>query len=181
MPSILSHPAVPLAIGIGLGPDTISKRLLWAGVFVSILPDLDVLAFRFGIAYSSHIGHRGFSHSILCAFLIGLMGAFAAPWFKARFRTVFLYIFESMASHGILDSFTNGGLGIAFLWPWKDERYFAPFRVIEVAPIGLSRFLSPRGLAVLYSEFLWVWLPCLGVGAILFMIRKKCSCITKRV
>jgi hypothetical protein len=25
--------------------------------------------------------------------------------------------------------FTNGGLGIAFFWPWSDERYFRPVSV----------------------------------------------------
>ncbi len=38
----------------------ISPRLLIAGMVASIAPDLDVAAFRFGIAYSHEFGHRGF-------------------------------------------------------------------------------------------------------------------------
>ena len=62
MPTVLTHPAVPLAIGLGLGKDVTSTPLLIAGVAVSMMPDLDVLAFRYGISYASVFGHRGFSH-----------------------------------------------------------------------------------------------------------------------
>jgi inner membrane protein len=64
----------------------------------------------------------------------------------------------------VLDAMTDGGLGVAWFWPWSDQRYFLPLHPIEVSPIGLSRFLSPRGLEVLISEARWVWLPCLGVA-----------------
>jgi hypothetical protein len=41
MPTIFSHPAVPLALGFGLGKEIVSGRLVVAGVAASILPDLD--------------------------------------------------------------------------------------------------------------------------------------------
>jgi membrane-bound metal-dependent hydrolase YbcI (DUF457 family) len=43
MPTIISHTAIPLAIGLGLGRKAISSRLLLAGMAASILPDLDML------------------------------------------------------------------------------------------------------------------------------------------
>ena len=42
---------VPLALGFGLGKSLVPGRLLLAGVAVSTLPDLDVIAFSFGIPY----------------------------------------------------------------------------------------------------------------------------------
>jgi len=60
-------------------------------------------------------------------------------------------IFFCVASHGLLDALTNGGRGIALLWPFTNARYFAPWRPIPVAPIGL-RFLSSRGLHVALVE-----------------------------
>src|SRR5215468_1372822 len=72
MPTIFSHPAVPLALGLGLGKKFIPTRLLLAGVVGSILPDFDVIAFRFGIPYEDQFGHRGFSHSFF--FAIGNQG-----------------------------------------------------------------------------------------------------------
>src|SRR5262249_47834753 len=144
VPTVFSHPAVPLALGGGLGRDLVPRRLLLAGVVASALPDLDVLTFRLGVPYSAHLGHRRFSHSLFVAALVAVAGALAHRALEASFGRAFVFLFVATASHGALDAFTNGGLGIAFLWPWSGARYFAPaaLRVIEVSPIGLSRFLS---------------------------------------
>ena len=172
MPTILTHMAVPLAIGLGLGDRAIPRRLLIAGICGSMLPDLDVLGFRFGIAYGSEFGHRGFSHSLLFALAVALTGSVFYRFFHSSAMRVLSFLFVATASHGILDAFTNGGHGIEFLWPFSSERFFAPFQVIQVSPIGLSRFLSERGLAVLRSEAIWVWLPCLALGAMLWGARR---------
>lgn len=175
MPTILTHPAVPLAIGLGLGRGFISPRLLVSGVIVSILPDLDVIAFRFGIPYADDFGHRGFSHSFVFSFGIALTGALFSRYFRTRFETAFLYLFTAAASHGILDAFTNGGLGIALFWPFSSQRFFAPLQMIEVSPLSPSHFMSRRGLEVLESELLWVWLPCLFLALLLKVVRTTWS------
>ena len=166
MPTIFSHPAVPLALGFALGREVVSRRLLIAGVAASILPDLDVVAFSFGIPYEHEFGHRGFSHSFFFAATVALLGACAHRLLDSSLGIAFGFLFLATASHGVLDAFTNGGLGIAFFWPWSDERYFARFQWIEVAPISVSHFLSSWGARVLLSELRWVWLPCalLGLG-----------------
>ena len=167
MPTILTHPAVPLAIGLGLGSKIIPKRLLVAGVVASILPDLDVLAYQFGIPYTSVYSHRGFTHSIEVALSIAILAAFAARHLKATATSAFLFIFAAVLSHGVLDSFTNGGSAIAFLWPFSNERFFAPYQVIEVSPIGIAPLFSARGVRVLASELLWVWMPAVIIGFLL--------------
>lgn len=48
MPTIITHAAIPLAIGLGQGSGIIGRRLLLAGVAASILPDMDVLACHIG-------------------------------------------------------------------------------------------------------------------------------------
>jgi len=170
MPTVFTHPALPLAIGLGLGKDVIPTPLLITGVVASALPDLDVLAFRCGIPYASNFGHRGFSHSLLFAVVLALSGACAFRYFQTSFGRAFLFLSVATVSHGILDAFTNGGLGIAFLWPFSSQRFFAPVQVIQVSPIGISRFLSPRGLSVLISEMFWTWIPCaiIGIGLYAF-------------
>ena len=45
------------------------------------------------------------------------------------------------------------------LWPFSEERLFAPWRPLPVAPIG-SRFWSERGLRVAATELAW-FLPLL--------------------
>jgi inner membrane protein len=172
LPTILTHPAVPLAAAIALGRSTISKRLLIAGVVASVIPDLDVVAFRFGIPYGSEFGHRGFSHSLMFALVIAAVGAAFARALHSSRRRAFCFVFAAAASHGILDAFTNGGLGIAFLWPFSDQRFFAPVRPIEVAPLGIAPLLTSRGLTVLGSEIVWVWFPLLAAAGAIFAIRR---------
>lgn len=173
MPTVISHALVPIALGVGLGRGVVPLRLVAAGALAAMLPDADVVAFRLGIPYTDAFGHRGASHALLTATLAGLVGAFAARWFGTRPSVVFLFLLAAMASHGLLDTLTDGGLGVALFWPWSDARIFAPFRPIEVSPIGLSRFLSLRGLTVIGSEMLWVWIPCLL--AALGLRRLRCS------
>jgi inner membrane protein len=163
MPTILTHAVVPLAVGLGLGAGVISRRLLVAGMVAAILPDCDVVAFKLGIAYGNDFGHRGASHSLAFALILGVLALAMSTRLRSTRPVAFLFVALAALSHGLLDMFTNGGLGVALWWPLSDERLFAPWRVIEVSPIGVTRFLTERGLAVLQSELLWVWLPALLV------------------
>lgn len=171
MPTVFTHPVVPLAIGAGLGKKIISYPLLMAGVFASILPDLDVVAFKMGIPYAAAFGHRGFSHSLMLAFLFALVFSAGFRYFKIPLITGIVFLFVSGASHGLLDTLTNGGLGIALLWPFSDERYFAPVQVIQVSPINPARFFSKRAVNVLLSEGRWVWFPCVILCLSLVLLR----------
>lgn len=172
MPTLISHPATPLAIAVALGNRLVTGRLLFAGIFVAILPDLDVITFRFGIPYSAAFGHRGFSHSLLFALLTSIFVALFYRLFKTTFLKAFFFLFAAIASHGILDTFTNGGLGVALFWPWSIKRFFAQVRVIEVAPFALSRYFTERGFTVLKSEFLWVWAPLFCLALTVALLRK---------
>lgn len=172
MPSILSHPAVPLALGLALGPQVIPRRLLLAGVVAAILPDLDVLAFRLGLPYAHDLGHRGASHSLAVAALLGLVALALAPLLHASRRAAGLFVAAAAASHGLLDMLTNGGMGVAWAWPFSNERDFFPLQVIEASPLSLRRFFSPAGAAVLGSELLWVWLPSACLGLIVLLGRR---------
>ena len=78
-----------------------------------------------------------------------------------------IYLFLATASHGLLDCLTNGGLGVALFSPFDARRYFFAFRPIEVSPLGVREFISERGVAVLQSELVWVWLPCAIMAALL--------------
>jgi inner membrane protein len=145
-------------------------RLTFALAVLSAFPDLDVIAFHFDIPYSHWLGHRGFSHSLLFAVLVAAVVA------RFEFRQVPLYSRDwwylfglctvAMASHGVLDAFTDGGLGIAFFLPLSSHRYFFPFQPLVVSPIGLQNFLRGPALAVLASEVIYVWVPVVTVLAL---------------
>lgn len=173
MPTILSHPAVPLALGLALGGKVVSRRLLLAGVVASVVPDLDVIAFRVGISYAHELGHRGISHSILFAVGLAVVAALSSRWLGTSRRLAFAFVLVSGASHGLLDMLTNGGLGVAYFWPFSNERLFFPVQVIEVSPLSLRRFFGPAGAVVLQSEALWIWAPCLFSGLLLRAVRNS--------
>jgi len=159
MPTMFTHPAVPLALFAGLGKQKITVRLVLLGALFSILPDFDVIAFALGIPYSSQWGHRGFTHSLFFAFMFSVFFAVVlANWMKTSRRLAFAFLFVAMGSHGVLDMLTDGGLGIAVLWPFDHTRYFFPDQVLKVSPIGMS-FFSEWGLRTVLSELKWIWLP----------------------
>ena len=166
MPTFLSHPAVPLALGAGLGERVVSRRLLAAGVAASVIPDLDVVGLRLGIPYEAALGHRGATHSLVFAAAVAVVGAALHRALDSRARTAFAFLFVAGASHAVLDALTSGGLGVALLWPFSDARYFAPVRPIPVAPLGVHGVLA-RGPAVLSSEILRVWVPSAVLGVLL--------------
>ncbi|HKV62349.1 MAG TPA: metal-dependent hydrolase [Candidatus Acidoferrum sp.] len=86
---------------------------------------------------------------------------------------LWIYLFLATASHGFLDAMTNGGLGAAFFSPFDNHRYFLPWTPIRVSPIGLGRFFTQRGLEVLQSELLWIWLPAAVLAVVARVVRRS--------
>lgn len=161
MPTLFTHAVVPLAVAVAAGRSTVSPKLAVAGAVFAILPDADVIGFRFGIEYAHEWGHRGASHSLVFAALCA--GALALFWREARTVTGFAFLTFAMASHGLLDTLTNGGLGAALWWPFENARIFAPYTPVRVSPIGIG-FFSMRGVETLLSELRWIWAPSIFVA-----------------
>jgi len=176
MASAFSHAVAALSIGTRFYRPEIPKRIWLAGVVCSVIPDLDVIGFRFGIRYGDFWGHRGFTHSLVFAALLAAM--VTVVMFRRGVSGIgrlglLAYLFLATASHGLLDAMTNGGLGVAFFSPFDSTRYFLPWRPILVSPIAITRFFSPRGYAILRSELLWIWLPAILFGSTVLMLRRK--------
>lgn len=174
MASVISHAVAAVAIGSVAGPPHAPARLRAAAIACAVIPDLDAIGFRLGVPYGSVFGHRGFTHSILFA----LLTAAAAMAVTARGvepdpeNRVLLTLGLAALSHGLLDAATNGGLGVAFFSPFSNHRYFFPMRPIEVSPIGIRPFFSGRGIEVLRSEALWIWLPSATLAALAAVVRR---------
>lgn len=118
---------------------------------LALLPDIDVVGFLRGVPYGAEWGHRGATHSLTLAVAGGVVVGLAARWFKRPVAKTMAFAVVVLASHGLLDTMTDGGLGVALLWPFSLTRYFAPWRPIVVAPIGLDFFTS-YGATVAASE-----------------------------
>lgn len=172
MPSVFTHAFVAAAAGGVYARAPMPARFWLLAAACAVLPDADVLAFFFGVPYADPFGHRGFTHSLAFAALTGL--AAVALFFRGARDKASLAAFFALAaaSHPLLDALTNGGLGVALFWPFSDGRYFFPFRPVQVSPVGTA-FFGARGLAVLRSELLWVWLPCALIAAPVLIWRRR--------
>ena len=149
-----------------------ARTLLPLAAFCAILPDADVLGIP-GVELGFGLSHRGVTHSVAFAFALGAVAAYGLKRSVSAGQALALMIllFVVTLSHGLLDAMTNGGPGVAFAAPFNAERYFLPWRPIEVSPIGVQ-FFSLRGLSAMVSEMLWVWLP-LGVVAASIVWRRR--------
>lgn len=174
MASAFSHAIVALAMGKAFQNKELRWRELLLGALCSALPDLDVIGLYFGIGYGDLWGHRGMTHSVVFAAL--LAGSLVMLWYRGKpagaMAGLFLYFFLCTASHGVLDAMTDGGLGVAFFSPFHTTRYFFPVRPVIVSPIGVSEFFSARGVRILASEALWIWLPS-GVAFLVFRAAQR--------
>ncbi len=144
------------------GPRSTRLRIVGAVFFaqLALIPDLDVIGFRFGVRYEDVLGHRGASHALLVGLVAGLLIAWPlARALRATYAATAAAAIAALCSHGLLDMLTDGGLGAAILWPISDARFFFPWQPLPVAPIGRA-FLSLRGAycvlveVVLLSPFL---------------------------
>ncbi|SFD11769.1 metal-dependent hydrolase [Algibacter pectinivorans] len=169
MASLFGHGIVGFTIAKVIDDKNL-KWLVLAAVCSAILPDFDVIAFKLGFAYEHPLGHRGFTHSILFAVLWALLLMLTIG--KKNKLIWFLVICLSMISHGVFDAMTSGGKGVGFFIPFNNKRFFFQFRDILVSPLGVENFISSRGVAVLFSEFKYIFLPCFLVLGIRFLVCK---------
>jgi inner membrane protein len=160
--SAITHAVFAVGLGSAFHARVRPAAFWLLGAACAALPDLDVIAFGLGIPYEAPLGHRGASHSLAFAALMAALGTAAFPraWRGSLSAPrLAAYLFLATASHGALDALTDGGLGVAFFWPFDTQRFFFPWRPLQVSPIGVGAFLGRRGLAILANEALWVWLP----------------------
>lgn len=176
MPSAISHAFSSLILGKALFPQKMPLSF-WGGIALGgILPDIDVLTFSWGYSYGHILGHRGFTHSLFFAFLLafivlGVLGK-ETPRFSKKWWRMYLFSSLIFSTHGLLDAMTNGGLGVAFFFPFDHGRHFLPWRPILVSPLGIDPFFSNWGIKVLLSEIMWVGMPSGFVLALMKMLRR---------
>jgi inner membrane protein len=175
VPTIISHTVVAVAAGKAFASKDVPSHFWMLSIICSCIPDADVIGLYLGVPYGHFFGHRGFFHSpffglLLSIFIVGVffgdVALFSKQWFF-----YFIFFFLLSASHGILDAFTNGGLGIALLSPFDNTRHFFPWTPIIVSPLGMRGLLSNWGLMVIKCELLWIWLPSILIVFLSTMVR----------
>jgi inner membrane protein len=167
MPTIFAHGAIGFTAARGFSTNPYNDRLIMASVILAALPDVDGLFISL-IPYRHLLGHRGLTHSLLFAAVAGTITALIFVhngWNDGHPRARFAAFFTLVtASHGFFDAMTNGGLGVAFLAPFDNTRFFFPFRPIPVSPMSVAGLLTKRGWHVIAVELGLFWTFALAAG-----------------
>lgn len=163
--------------GVMLGKTFFAEKQLrkfWIlSIACAILPDADALGHALGVPYQSIWGHRGFTHSIVFAALIGaLIPVLFFREYRDKRLNLSAYFFIVTLSHSLLDGLTKGGLGAGYFIPFDNDRYFLPWRPILVSPIGVTSFFNARGLRVIASEAMWIGIPFATMWLLSALVRK---------
>ncbi len=165
MPTVVSHAAIGAGCYLAAGFGRPGARAgACAAALLAVLPDVDSLFMRW-IPYGAPLGHRGLSHALAFALCLGIAAALllrrrAAP--PGGFAGLALALGAGALVHGALDALTDGGLGVAFLAPFSDARYFLPWQPIPVAPIGYH----PQVFGVLAAEAWMLWPAALALATL---------------
>ncbi|MEM9177965.1 MAG: metal-dependent hydrolase, partial [Myxococcota bacterium] len=167
MPSAFAHAAVGATLATVLPGPARPRHFVVLLAAAAAAPDLDVVFHQLGVAYDHPLGHRGFTHSVFFAVLLG--AASVPAWRRAGATRAGLaggLTTAAVLSHGLLDTFTDAGLGAGLFIPFDDGRYFAPFRPLMTSPLSIRAFFQGRGLAILANEATWIGPPTLLLAAI---------------
>jgi len=154
--------------GLGLARLYAAEPMPWAywglAVVLPIVPDIDVFS---SAAYGTWLGHRGFTHSLIFALLLGIAAAGVTfRYFRVNWWSLAALFFLMIASHGLLDALTRGGEGIPFFWPLGNR--YGNWGLMPMSDIALE-LPDPRYSRAIRGELLWLWLPTgllVGVGMV---------------
>lgn len=169
------------AVGEAVAGRKMGGKAALFGAIGGTIPDLDVFLRFFYDPLDAALVHRGFSHSLLFAFLAGSVLSFISNKLNKKnysHKTWFLLWFLSIVTHPILDIFTN--YGTQFFWPfdWRlsfnsvfviDPLYTLPFMFFLIGALFMKRESRRRRIwnwaGIIYSSFYLIW----GVGVKLFV------------
>lgn len=161
MPSPLGHALAGAAAGWAVaGPAAVRDahgrpRRLWitgaAFALLGMLPDLDLLT----------ASHRGASHSISAALLVGVAGALLTRRWRLGLAAA-----AAFGSHALLDwlgSDTSAPFGIMALWPFVREHYHSRIDLFDAISrrYWLPGFWEQNARAI--GRELLILLPPLGL------------------
>ncbi len=160
------HFAPAIALAVALGPSRVGWRLVLAGAACGVIPDLDFLSIKMGFdRYGGTYGHRGFTHSLSFAVLMGFVGVLwpGGDWRRRVGRGCFLAL--CAVSHPLMDGLLDVGICNAWLWPLDGARHCLDRRPIPMRGVplfGQERFLL---------ELLWIGMPLLLMANLGVLVR----------
>jgi inner membrane protein len=168
MATTYTHAAV---VGVGIAQLYTPRRLrglYWVlAALLAVFPDFDAFS---SAAYGALLGHRGITHTLVFSLWLALVAAsLSYRSLRGNWCALSGVFFLALASHGLLDALTRGGMPIPFFWPVTNQRYgnWGPIPVSDLS----FEIPDPRQSRALRSELLWVWLPTGGFISVVMLLR----------
>lgn len=171
MPLPVTHALVPFAAALVRRNRPVPWRLVIAAAVASALPDVDAFSRRIWGTPDPSLPlpawwHRGATHSLFAAIAVGLIAAAFHKQLKARALVAALVVGAAMASHGLIDMFTDEGVPVAYLWPVTSARLFADWRPIRSSAIDPPHMVAEI-VARLGSETIQLILPMFALALLI--------------
>ena len=160
MASSWTHAATALATAATIMPQGTHRRAWTLTMLAAVVPDIDAIGRPFGLGDVAFLGgHRAITHSFAFAAAAAVILLTALRPLPRQQLIAWLALAMAIATHGMLDAMTSYGEGVAFLAPFSDVRYRAPWLLLGdgivrdtiafLAFLALARFvLTVRGFSV---------------------------------
>ena len=163
MPSLLGHAVAGLAITTAFRGDHLPRRTWPLAAFCAMAPDLDWFVSLAGLHRGHFLNHRGVAHSLFAALVLAAASLLLCYRPELRRSRVWFSLSLAALSHGLLDTCTSGGVGVALFAPFSPTRWACIWQPGWVAPLPLNPEHTTTFLASLGSEVIWIGLPALAV------------------
>jgi inner membrane protein len=143
-----------IVLGAAVGEAVLGKKIgnkaMLLGAIAGTIPDFDVAAGFFTDTVSALEIHRGFTHSIFFALVVGLLFAWLlALWDKrATLKEWWLFWFLTFVTHPLLDAHNTWGTQL--FWPFETRLAYKNIFVID--PLYTLPFLIFLILAMLQKR-----------------------------
>jgi inner membrane protein len=149
-----THAIAGAAIGTLYQDPFQRRRVIALTAMCAALPDLDLIGWPLGISPSALLGHRGLTHSIPVAILLGSAATALLPTLAKRQKLIAAgVLILATITHGVLDALTTyAPTGPAFWAPFSNARYRFAWQPLS----GTGGLHTAFG-----EEILYVWLPAL--------------------
>ncbi len=170
MSSLLGHvlgAEVALGFAAPLAPEAArSRRAIWMAGVLSIIPDLDVGFFIIAGKPDWLKPHVGISHSLLFAFMLGLLGMLFLLKRKSEdaldrnlYVRAAIVMFAVTFSHLLMDCVapTSPGNALPLLWPFSAELVESSVQILPTA------YYSDAGLVQLVRKMFMHWKSWVGM------------------
>jgi len=121
-----AHAIAGAAVGAFYQAPRHRRRVISLAAICAVAPDLDLIGWLLGISPFTLLGHRGLSHSIAFAVMLGVIAATTLQHPVARRHRIAaaVVLIVATGTHGVLDALTTyAPTGPAFWAPFSNHRY----------------------------------------------------------